>query len=286
MNMEQFCDLHTHSVYSDGTVSPAEIIRLAKNAGLAAVALCDHNTIDGLAEFVMAAKNTGVEAVPGIEFSTDYLDGELHILGLFIPESAYDAVSEKLQEVLARKEQSNIDLINRLQNIGIELDYDAIKGGMPGGMVNRAVIAAEMVRKGYVSSIKEAFSGVLSPKKGYYHPPKRIDVFEAIQFIRSIGAVSVLAHPFLNLNEDELCIFLKNAVQCGLDGMETHYSTFIAEETAAACRIAERFDLLQSGGSDFHGANKPDICIGTGKGNLRVPTEFLEMLKSSAKNEL
>ena len=286
MNMEQFCDLHTHSVYSDGTVSPAEIIRLAKNAGLAAVALCDHNTIDGLAEFVMAAKNTGVEAVTGIEFSTDYLDGELHILGLFIPESAYDAVSEKLQEVLARKEQSNIDLINRLQNIGIELDYDAIKGGMPGGMVNRAVIAAEMVRKGYVSSIKEAFSGVLSPKKEYYNPPKRIDVFEAIRFIRSIGAVSVLAHPFLNLNEDELCIFLKNAVQCGLDGMETHYSTFTAEETAAACRIAERFDLLQSGGSDFHGANKPDICIGTGKGNLRVPTEFLEMLKSSAKNEL
>ena len=222
MNMERFCDLHTHSVYSDGTVSPAEIIRLAKNAGLTAVALCDHNTIDGLAEFVMAAKNTGVEAVPGIEFSTDYLDGELHILGLFIPERAYDAVSEKLQEVLARKEQSNIDLINRLQNIGIELDYDAIKSGMPGGMVNRAVIAAEMVRKGYVSSIKEAFSGVLSPKKGYYHPPKRIDVFEAIQFIRSIGAVSVLAHPFLNLNEDELCIFLKNAVLCGLDGMETH----------------------------------------------------------------
>ena len=284
--MKQFCDLHTHSVYSDGTVSPAEIIRLAKNAGLAAVALCDHNTIGGLAEFVTAAKNTGVEAVPGIEFSTDYLDGELHILGLFIPERAYDAVSEKLQEVLARKEQSNIDLIKQLQNIGIELDYDAIKASMPGGMVNRAVIAAEMVRKGYVSSIKEAFSGLLSPKRGYYHPPKRIDAFEAIRFIKSIGAVSVLAHPFLNLNVDELRIFLQTAVQFGLDGMETHYSTFTAEETAAACRIAEEFGLLQSGGSDFHGMNKPDICIGTGKGTLRVPMELLEGIRGAAQKRL
>lgn len=276
--MAKFCDLHTHSTYSDGTVTPTELIRLAKEAGLSAVALCDHNTVAGLPEFRKAGAESGITAVEGVEFSTDYRETELHILGLFIPAEHHAAVTGKLAQMLVRKEQSNRDLVTALNGAGLELNYDAIKAGTPDGQVNRAVIAAEMVKKGYCESVKAAFSQWLSPRRGYYQPPKRLDVFETIRFIKSIGAVAVLAHPFLNLNETELCMFLREAVPAGLDGMEVFYSTFSPEETALAREIAARFGLLPSGGSDFHGRNKPDISLGSGKNNLCVPLSILEDL--------
>ena len=272
------CDLHTHSIYSDGTLSPAELLCLAEEKGVSAVALCDHNTVAGLPEFLDAAKKSNVEAVPGAEFSSEYKGGELHILGLFIEPEHYDAVKEKMEQMLIRKEEKNLELLEALRHAGIDLDYGAIKAGTPGGQVNRAVIAAEMVRKGYCESIKEAFSKWLGSKCGYYHPPQRPDAFEMIRFIKSIGAVAVLAHPFLNLNEAELCEFLHDAVAAGLDGMEVYYSTFTAEQTLLAKKIADRFGLLYSGGSDFHGANKPDIQLGSGKGNFHIDCGTLKKL--------
>lgn len=276
--MAQLCDLHIHSTYSDGTLSPRELIRLAEEKGISAVALCDHNTVSGLPDFLTAAACSAVEAVPGIEFSTDYGEKELHILGLFIKPQHYAAVTERLEQMLRRKEQSNLTLVEALQKAGIGLDYEAIKAGTPDGQVNRAVIAAEMVRKGYCASIKEAFSEWLSPRCGYYHPPRRLDVFGVIRFIKSIGAVAVLAHPFLNMEEPELRVFLRDAVAAGLDGMEVYYSAFSPEQTTLASQIAEEFGLLPSGGSDFHGANKPDIQLGTGKNNLCIPRSVLDDL--------
>lgn len=268
-------DLHTHSTYSDGTLTPSELVALSVDTGLSAVALCDHNTVAGLPEFLEAAKNTAVTAIPGIEFSTDYEGTELHILALFIQPKDYAPITQLLEQMLQAKEQSNRDLIRVLSTLGIELDYDAIKAGTPNGQVNRAVIAAEMVRKGYCGSIKEAFSCWLSLKHGYYTPPKRPDALEVIRFIRALGAVSVLAHPFLNLDETRLRVFLKEAKNSGLVGMEVYYPLFDEEQTCLAACIAEEFDLLKSGGSDFHGANKPDIRIGTGKGNLCIPEDIL-----------
>lgn len=275
--MAAFCDLHIHSNYSDGTMSPAQLISLAQEAGLAAVALCDHNTVQGLPEFLEAARNSTVEAVPGIEFSTEYRGKELHILGLFVEEAHYGAVNDLLHEAMRLKERSNIALVERLKERGLSLDYRAIKSETPGGTVNRAVIGAYLVRHGLCESMEEAFDRWLSMECGLYVPPKRPDALETIRFIKSIGAAAVLAHPFLNLEEAELREFLARAE--GLDGMETFYPRFDDAQTKLACRIAEEFGLLKSGGSDFHGANKPDIRIGVGRGTLEVPLTLLEELK-------
>ena len=274
--MRDYCDLHTRSSFSDGTCTPTQLIQLSEEKGLGAIALCDHNTVAGLPEFLKAAEGSSVEAVPGIEFSTEYEEKELHILGLFIAPEHYGAVNELLNEALQRKEQSNLDLSRKLGDAGICLDYKKIKAEA-GGTVNRAVIASYMVQGGFCESIKEAFQNWLSPEKGYFIPPKRPDAFDVIRFIKSIGAVAVLAHPFLNLEEEELRKFLGKAE--GLDGMEVYYSSFDEDQTAHAERIAEEFGLLKSGGSDFHGANKPDIQLGSGKGNLRVPLHCLEEMK-------
>lgn len=276
--MMKTCDLHTHSVYSDGTYTPNELIRAASKAGLSAVALSDHNTVAGLPSFLEAARGSGVEPVPGIEFSTEYRGTELHILALFVAPEHYETINCLLEGFLQQKEQSNRDLVHRLNQAGIFIDYDAIKA-KAAGRINRAVIGAEMVRLGYCESVKAAFSQWLSEKHGYYIPAKRLDAFDAIRFIKSIGAAAVLAHPFLSLDEAGLREFLVPAREAGLDGMEVYYSVYDADTTALAQAIAEEFGLLPSGGSDFHGGNKPDISIGTGRGNLVIPLTWMEALR-------
>ena len=278
----KLCDLHTHSTCSDGTLTPTELVKLALEKNLAAVALTDHNTVAGLPEFLEAARGTELEAVPGIEFSVDYGDIELHILGLFVKPEHYGPITERVEDMLRRKEQSNIDLVKNLEQAGIFLSYEDIKAATTTGQVNRALIAAEMLRKGYVSSIQEAFSKYLKQSHGYYNPPKRPDAFETIRFIRSLGAVAVWAHPFLNLKTEEaIREFLPEACQAGLQGMEVFYPKFDENQTALALQLVKEFGLQPSGGSDFHGENKPDIQLGSGKGSLFLPITLLEGLKSS-----
>lgn len=278
--MNKRCDLHTHSTFSDGTLSPTQLIAHAQQVGLSAVALTDHNTVAGLPEFLSAAQGYSVEAVPGIEFSTDYEDTELHIVALFIQPAHYPAITELTEEMNKRKMQSNLDLIQNLNRAGYDISYEAIKSAMPAGEPNRALIAAELMKKGYCSSVKEAFQTLLGTDCGYYHPPKRIDSYSLISMIRSLGAVSVLAHPYLHIKSDaRLESFLETAVEMGLDGMETRYPLFSPEQTTALEQLCHRFGLAQSGGSDFHGENKPDIQLGTGKGQLEVPFSFLQELR-------
>ena len=275
----KYCDLHTHSHYSDGTCSPAELISEAEAKGLSAVVLCDHNTVGGLDEFFAAAKDSAVEAIGGVEFSTDYGDVELHIVGMFITPEHIEAVDSMAAELRRRKDESNIALVENLQSGGYDIDYGELKAANP-GIINRAHIAAKLVEKGYTGSIKEAFSTLLAKDGRYYVQPKRLDVFETIKFIKSIGAVAILAHPFLSLSEAELRKFLPEATKCGLDGMETLYSEYDEATTELAMRIAREFGIKESGGSDYHGARKPGIGLGTGRGDLRVPETLLEELRS------
>ena len=282
--MRNLCDLHTHSVFSDGTLTPTQLVALAEELGLGAVALTDHNTVLGLPEFLAAAEGTSVKAVPGVEFSVDYLDRELHILALHIrPEhyAAAMAISDRLNE---NKKQSNLDLIANLNKAGYHISYEKIKAAMPAGEPNRALIAAELTRCGYTQSNQEAFERLLSPKHGYFHPPKRIDAFELIEFVRSIGAVAVWAHPFLHLKEEaQIRAFLPKAMEAGLRGMEVHYPTYTPEQTALAEALAKEYGLLPSGGSDFHGANKPSIFLGSGTGALEVPLAWSDALAEAAR---
>ena len=275
----QFCDLHTHSNRSDGTYTPAELIAEAERVGLSAVALTDHNTVAGLPQFLEAARGSSVEAIPGIEISADYGDCELHILGLFIAEQHYDAITKLLMPLFANKEQSNVELIVALVKAGYDITYDEVAARVPHGQFNRSHVGEVLAEKGYTPSIAEAFCTVLSKSGGLYRQPKRLPALEVISFLRSIGATPVLAHPFLSLSEKELRLFLGEAVKHGLCGMETVYSTYDDETARLAVSIAEEFGLKQSGGSDFHGARKPDIAMGTGRGNLLVPFAFVEELR-------
>ena len=276
----KYCDLHTHSHFSDGTYSPAELINEAERLGLSALVLCDHNTTGGLGEFLAAAKGKRVRAIAGIEFSTDYGEIELHIVGMFVDPCHFDAVNELVGELRRRKEESNLTLIANLAADGYDIDYDEIKNGAK-GIVNRAHIAAKLTEKGYTGSIKDAFDTLLSKESKYYVQPRRLDVFETVKFIKSIGAVAVLAHPFLNLSERELREFLPLAKACGLDAMETVYSTYDDATAALAAKMAHEFGLKESGGSDFHGERKPDIALGVGRGNLRVPDDFIRELSQN-----
>ncbi len=275
------CDLHVHSVYSDGTWTPVQLLEEAERIGLGAIALTDHNTVAGLPEFLEAAKGREVEAVPGIEFSTDYEEKDIHILGLFIRPEHYDAITALLSDVQKRKDQCNRDLAEALTRAGYPIDYDAMKATTPDGQLNRAHFAAELVRLGYAQSRQDAFDRFLNPKCGYYHAPKRMTSFETIDFIKSLGAVAVWAHPYLTLKPERVPIFLEEAVKHGLDGMETVYVTYDEATTRLAKETAKRFGLKESGGSDFHGDNKPDIFLGSGRGALAVPMALLEGLRIS-----
>lgn len=278
--MKEYCDLHCHSTFSDGTDTPEQLLRQAEALGLSAIALTDHNTVAGLPAFLEAAKGYDVEAVPGTEFSTVWRGIELHILGLFLKPEHFETVTQKLEGYNQRKEQSNVDLVRALEAGGYHLDYEKIKASTPNGQVNRALIAAELTRLGYTQSNQEAFKKLLNPSRGYYTPPQRFTPFEIIVFIKSLGAVAVWAHPLLSLNPQQVRDFLREVQGHGLDGMEVFYSTYDGETTKTACALAEEFGLAYSGGSDYHGHNKPDIRMGAGKGDLAIPAAFLDGLKA------
>ena len=275
------CDLHVHSTYSDGTYTPAELIGAAARAGLSAIALCDHNTVDGVPELLRAAEGSGVEAIAGAEFSVEYEGGELHLLGLFIPERFFAQIRARMEEADRRKEESNLALIESLCRAGFPLDYGEIKRKTSKGRVNRMNIARAMKEHGYVASTEEAFARYLSPNGAHYVPPARIGFWEMLEYLHEIGAAPVLAHPFLSLSRERLVLLLPEAKRRGLCGMECFYSTFSKEETACALELASAFGLLASGGSDFHGENKPEIRLGVGCGDLSVPYECVEALRES-----
>ena len=267
------CDLHTHSVFSDGTYTPSELIAEAKRLGLI-VALTDHDTAAGLPEFMEAARQQNVTAVSGVEFSTEYNGKELHLLGLFVLPEHYAAVDRIVKKQHVLKEICNIELVERLNRAGYLIDYAKVKRRNPNGNVNRAHMAAELQEQGYVSSVREAFDTILSDKAGFYIPPARLQLTDVIKELRRIGILPVLAHPLQELTQAELKELLPVGIEAGLMGMETMHSSYSPETIRAAEEIAAEFHLLPSGGSDFHGSVKPDISLGVGKGWLCIPADI------------
>ena len=276
------CDLHNHSIYSDGSLTPAELVAEAKKRDLV-IALTDHNTTAGLPEFLEEAEKQGVTAVAGIELSTQYEGRELHLLCLFVKPEHYAMLEDICQDLYRKKEINNIELVERLNQAGYHVDYQEVCRRYPNGNINRAHIAAELLRNGYVPSVKAAFATLLKTGNGFYIPPQRLELMDGIRLVRSIGAVSVLAHPLQELTEEQLRRLLPEAVEAGLVGMEVMHSTYDNEKIALACQIAEDFGLLKSGGSDFHGQTKPTVQMGVGEGNLSIPLEYYEELLKKAE---
>ena len=271
------CDLHTHSVFSDGSYTPSELIAEAKRLGLI-IALTDHNTVDGLPEFMDEAQKQGVTAVAGVEFSTEYNGIELHLLGLFVLPEHHAKIECMVKEQHVLKEISNMELVERLNQAGYMIDYAKVKGRNPNGNANRAHVAAELLEHGYVASIGEAFATILSDNGGFYVPPSRLQLLDVIKDLRNMGVLPVLAHPLQELTESELRELLPNAIEAGLVGIETMHSSYTPEVIQLAEDLALEFNLLSSGGSDFHGLVKPDISLGAGKGWLCIPvSKYLDL---------
>lgn len=276
------CDLHTHTVHSDGSFTPTELVRAAKDKNLI-IALTDHNTVSGLSEFSREADRLQAEVVCGTELSCVYDGKEFHLLGLFIEPEYFGEVENLCTEYHSLKEKSNIDLIDKLCALGYDLSYAEIQKQNVNGRVNRAHIAAELMKKGYVDSIPEAFSRLLDEKCGIYIPPKRLSLTEGIRFVRKINALPVLAHPLKEIGAGELREMIPNLKEAGLVGIETMHSSYSEEQIKASKEIALEFGLLESGGSDFHGSVKPGVELGVGKGNLDIPGEIYYKLKSLIK---
>lgn len=275
------CDLHIHSTHSDGTLTPAELIAEAKRLGLT-VALTDHNTVSGVPAFMEEAKHLGVTAVAGVELSTVYSGREVHLLGLFLPPERYADVEALVKDYRARKDTANRDLVTRLNAGGYTIDYAEIQRKNPNGNINRALIAKELLAQGYVASVKEAFDTLLGEGMGYYIPPERLELTHAIAFLRSIGAVPVWAHPLQYMDEETVRKALPEAIEAGLVGMEVQHSSYDDATVIRAKALADEFELLYSGGSDFHGEVKPDVKLGKGTGNLDIPDVYYENLHTRA----
>lgn len=281
--MENFCDLHTHTKLSDGSSTPEELIAEAVALGLSAVALTDHNTMDGLPAFLAAAEEQNILAIPGVEFSVDYDGTELHLLGLFIDPAQFPALREITRDYRQRKDDSNRELVAALARDEYLLDYEQIKAKSPNGNINRSHIADALLEKGYCEDKKIAFRKFLTKDGKYYREPAKPPVWEILDFLTGIHAVPVLAHPFLDLSAERLAEFLPQAKARGLMGMEVRYTLFDDTETELATRMARDFDLLPSGGSDYHGTKKVNTFLGMGSGNLRIPLQWALDLRDSVK---
>ena len=193
----KLCDLHCHSNFSDGTLTPTELIRLAESAGLSALALTDHNTTKGLAEFVAAGKESEVAAVPGCEFSTSYEGKEFHIVGLFMPEHAWAEIEDFVEMMHMAKHNSNIELIRALNEGGIHITFEEVAALTDADQFNRSHVARTLVKHGYAKTIDEAFKRYLRKNGGFYTPAKKLSSLATIRFIKANGGVAVWAHPFL-----------------------------------------------------------------------------------------
>ena len=233
-----------------------------------------------MTSFWKRLKGRGVEAISGIEFSVNYNGRELHLLAFGIDKKYFDEIEEKMEEYLKIRERTNREMVEALRSDGYLIDYEDVLEISGTGYINRSHIGKALAEKGYCASVRDAFATLLSKEGPYFRPRVYPNVFDMIDYIGEIGAVSILAHPFLQFDEDGLREFLIEAQEHGLCGMETVYTEFSDEQVALAKRIAKEFDLLESGGSDYHGTTKPDVAFGVGFGNLRVPCRFADEIKT------
>lgn len=282
-------DLHAHSIASDGTDSPEQLIQKAADAGLSAIALTDHDTIAGIRPAEKMAQKLGIEFIPGCEISTSTAEGRFHILGLWVP-SGNEKFDAYLQHLKDMRKIRNEKIISRFNDFGIPITLKDVEAEAHGSQadyepsIGRPHFAAALMRKGLVNSRSEAFAKWIG-EQGLAYVPKAVPhTEEAIQILAAIGALPILAHPFLKLQDEAtLDHLLPRLKQNGLAGIEVWHSKHSQDQVETLQRLAKKHDLGVSGGSDYHGLNKPAIHIGTGENNLRIPYQVLDDLKMSLK---
>jgi predicted metal-dependent phosphoesterase TrpH len=275
-------DLHTHTTASDGSMRPAELVRHASNNGLSAVAITDHDTIDGIKEALDEGRRTGVDVIPGVEISLSF-EPDMHMLGYFF-NGGYNNITHTLDELRKRRDERNPKIIKKLNEMGFDIKMQEVKKIAENGIVGRPHIANILVKKGYVASIEEAFDKYLGSGRPAYFKKDKLTPEEGIKEITKAGGLPVLAHPkHLNRSVEELDTLLHRLTAAGLKGIEAIYVDNSDEETENFTRLAEKHGLLVTGGSDFHGKYKPDIEIGRGRGNLYIPYSLIDKMKECSR---
>ncbi|MDQ3680991.1 MAG: PHP domain-containing protein [Actinomycetota bacterium] len=273
-------DLHTHSTVSDGSDAPGRIPELAAEAGCSAVALTDHDRLDGLDEARTRAGQLGVTLVPGCELSCSFgaSSASMHVLVYFL-EPGEGPLQNELFELQEGRDDRNRALAARLDELGLPITYEEMQDEAGGSGAGRPHAAAVLVRKGVVGSVKEAFETWLGHGRPGYVERRRLEPSEAVRLARESGSVTSVAHPLsLELPEPELEGALRELAELGLAGMECLYGRYSPEEREQLAGIARRLGLVVTGGSDHHGTYKPDLRVGVGRGDLHVPDRALEEL--------
>ena len=276
-------DLHTHSLKSDGAQTPADVIRTAHAAGLRAVALSDHDNVEGVPEAMEEGKRLGIEVIPAVELSAQS-DTELHILGYFIDVNN-KKLTEAMKYALQVRDERQEEICRKLNEQGFRITMEEAREEAHGNPVLcRAHFAQLMVRKGYAPSVQEAFRQYLSVGCYAYSNRQALTGPEAVSLIRDAGGIAVAAHLHLiKMEEEPLREYLRSLIPYGLEGVEGYYTDYTPELEKCYQSMASDLGLVISGGTDYHGANKPHISIGKGRGNLAIPYSVLEGLKERQK---
>lgn len=265
-------DLHIHTIYSDGTFTPQQVVQQAKKLNLVAISITDHDSVRGIEEAMEEGKKLGIEVVPGVEMSTDVGEDEIHILGYYLDWRRKEFLS-KLDFFQQIRIERNEKLLKRLKELGMEVNQGELAKLAPKSVISRLHIARYMVKKGYVKSIDEAFEEWLNPGRPAHVERAKVSPFEIISLILETGGVPVLAHPFLSRRDD----LIPKLVEAGLMGIEVYHSTHNLDTVKHYTKIAQEYGLIITGGSDCHGDNKGERLMG----KVDVPEEILWELKKA-----
>ena len=260
-----FVDLHMHSTASDGSRAPADVVREAKRVGLAAVALTDHDTLDGLVEATAMGVELGVRVVPGVELSAVEGDVETHILGLHLADTR--EVESRLVELREMRRNRAIRIVERLNDLGVRIDFSSVLEQAAGGAIGRPHVARAMIAEGWAVDFRDAFERYLGNGKPAYVMKERLAVADAISLIHRAGGIAVLAHPAQGGTRERVEAFVRE----GIDGVEVRHPSHSSEDIARLSALVEHFSLVPSGGSDWHGASDGPRTLGM----MRVPAEWL-----------
>jgi predicted metal-dependent phosphoesterase TrpH len=282
-------DLHIHSTASDGSLTPSEILNQAQELNLAAIAITDHDSIEGSQEALQVGIPPSIRFLTAVEISAAYPPflpgcGSFHILGYSIRLDSH-ALNQTLNKLRKARKNRNPKILKHLNSLGFQLSLGDVIRETGQGQLSRPHIASTMMKKGFVQSIDEAFNKYLGTGKPAYVDKYRIECAQAIEIIREAGGIPVLAHPsLLNIADDQqLNELIRNLIKLGIQGIEVFYPEHTPEQINQYAELAKQYGLLMTGGTDFHGSITPEIKMGTGKGNLFIPYEIYEKLTDQAR---
>lgn len=283
MKVEKYCDLHAHTIASDGSFTPTELIRYAKEKELGAIAVTDHDTIDGLEEAIACGNAIGQKVIPGVEMTTKLEGCEIHIVGLFVDYTKRSFV-ERVKEIAKSRDQRNYDMIHKLQDNGFHISMSDLKR-YEGNILTKAHIGAILIERGYGTELREVVNKYLA--KGCVGYVERVtpEPEECLSLIHEAGGLAFVAHTNQIDRKDrdhsvEIC---KQILRMGADGLETRYCEFDEDWVKRTETLAETYQCLRSGGSDFHGTYKKNLDLKTGYGDLKVPYEYVRQMEQRLK---